>query len=571
MNSLLGYFEYKDNQYQIFSNKDNKVSIKVLGKKVNPKESKLVIDGVINEINKRMKTMIGKFKYDNEELTLYKDTINNFYYLYNKDGLINVNNPKYYPIIHAYNFSVESYYNNGFNSFDQYDTFGYDEAAYLRRQQEARKKRKQKKIKMIIAGSLVTITLLVGSFALHSHFNKDEKIDVKPEVKVSDVTINNPTEDEIKDDIEESSFVFNYTEKSVEEQIREALSGEEDWVIEAALKEHENFMNLFQFDVVEEPIQNIDYSNYSEKTVRLLNIIKNNPNINDDLKQIIINNYADFLEHDIKYFADKSYNDLCETLEGLVIEETYTSSGNGTYDGDVVNGYYVGGENKIVLFSKSDDVLTHEFNHVLGHNHFSYVASDKLNEGMTEQTNPLGALTYSYKPEQAFYLILEQIYGRDFMKNARYNVGFLFELYNANGEIPDDEKMLVEDIDHFLIDYASIKEDTDEVVKRRYELIERLKELYERKTGREFGKNQIIQVCCDVITKDNTLGLGDGLEVFNIRVDNENVCTYTISKRVDVSYQDGNTSSSEYYNVTKDIVINGGEESENNWYSSKSL
>lgn len=565
MSKLLATASHKGILYQFFSDEYNKVKVKIFGNNIDIEESKSVINSIIKEINNRSKIFIGDLKFENELLSMYRNEITDFVY-FKKDGkVIDVNDPKYYDLYHKYNFTVYAY---GYNSSYEYNPdfeFEDDFSSFYRSQEINRKNKRKRKIKAIIGSSVIGVSILLGSFGLWHHIKDNKLLPNDDDIEISSVEIYGKN-DELTDDLSGIHFGFVNDEKSVEDQIREQLKDEEDWVIEEVLKEYrfnQAFMQAldngenpdYLFET--EPEIQIDYSTLSEKTLNIFNIIKNNDYIKPEFKESIMKNYASYFESRMKNISDAFYKRICDRIATLSIVEDYRDAGHIVLsDGFQAGGQYFSGSNEIFLYNDREQTLMHEFNHVLGNLYVEYREYDKLNEGCTEYTNPCRE-SQIYEREQLFFLIFEQIYGRDLMQKSYYNGGIRFQIQEQYGEYSGLDKETFEMVNEYLrnIQFLGDKE-VEGVAEQTNAVIGKLRELYEIRTGLSFDENPVIKVCLAVLLKDNSLlELSDEYEIIDIAVEDDGSCKYKISKPINYSYTIENSIVSEFTTVSKEVIV----------------
>lgn len=557
MNKLLGTFNYKGNLYLIFPSKNNNVNIKAIGKKVDKEECKLAIETVIKEINNLRREFIGKFKYNGEVLELYRDNICNLFF-FKKDGkLLDMYDSKYSDLYYSYNFAIYADYYNGYS--DDIDSYYYTQMNYI-------KKQRKKKIKSIIAGGLVTITLFTGTIGAWLGIKNHRLENNDDEIIIDTIEIYDNEERNIEDNLS-GYFISNVTNtKSVEDQIREQLKDEEEWVIDAIIEDyHKDKAFRDAIERGEKPNhfldekEEINYDNLSEKTSRIVNIINNNDNIKDEFKETLIKYYVPYFETNMKYISNSWYEKICSKIETLNIVEDYNDLGYIIYeDGEKVDGYYISAKNEIVLISKLDSILTHEFNHVLGNLYIDYTMKDLINEGMVENTNP-DMRTSTYKEEQIFYTMIEQIYGLDFLKKSYYNGGIRLQAFNQGIELQEEDELLFKTVNDYLRNHRALSEeekDNPEDIIQRDNAINILKNVYEYKIGESFYENPIINACIAILTKDNSLiDVDDSFEISGIKLNEDETRSYIITKRIDYSYKDGFVSTEANIPVSKEVNI----------------
>lgn len=194
------------------------------------------------------------------------------------------------------------------------------------------------------------------------------------------------------------------------------------------------------------------------------------------------------------------------------------------WSGDDVGGQYYPDENVIVIFDNQENIKTHEVMHALG-NLGTGIADGKLSEGYTELFNPNHRKDV-YPNERMMVIILEQIYGKDFMRKAYANQSLFNDIYSRfNIDKTDDNQHwnLIRDVNSFLIKYQSkdirtlqgdpgVKEDTDRI-------IQRLKDEYKTVTGKEWDDNEVLKLCYDRITGEETSDKYEGFGIIDIYFD----------------------------------------------------
>lgn len=481
MKNLLAYFYFNNVKYQIYLNDNNSFDITISGNSIGKNESKRIIDEVIKCINKKIKRYVGKIMYQGELLDLYSNDIADMYYFGKNGNVFDINNEKYYPLFQSYNFYVS------INISGKKEEQISDESMRLTNysyEMNYFNQNRKRKIALNIANGVIYLTVFLNTVNLASMF-------LLPRIYADSVPVNSISE------------------------VTETVKPDEDKLV---YEKNQVYMTNRLMGISDR----IDYSKLSFKTIRFLDAIISNPNLTDELKKKLVEGFANYFESNLKFIDFDSYEKICLRVEDLKIDEDYTENGvSKLSDGTYVSGYYVSGENKITLFSRQISVLSHEFNHVIGRLRMVNGELDLINEGCNEYYNPYGNITY--KDERLFYLMLEQIYGRETFKRAFFNNGFEIEMNNSSCEYTDEDRKVIAAINKYAnSDFLNSNSDTDvdqEVLnKQKYEALSMLRELYEKRTGLSFDDNIVMKTCYSFITGENVEEYVGGHKVLSVRV-----------------------------------------------------
>lgn len=595
-NRLLCYFNFNDYFYEIGIDKNSKILCKKFGTKKQKASisDAEVIKSVIKKISDMKYVFFNEIQYNGEKLRLYLNLFNNKIYISKIDNQKEVacdydsykevydmyNNP----IIYDYPFGrqspfgneqssvdnpfgTQSLFGNGqssvdnpFESLDEFNTDSNQEDYYTRieesrrRQAELKRKNKNKNkriITVVVSGILIVVTV-IASIAMIAKFR------------------GNDFETEQNINIEE---IIENTEDKVLKKILESLSEEEDWVIEQVIEQYQAQKENSQSEkYLEEigtgPEKTIKVEEMSKEAKKLIDSISTNNNLTEEEKELIIEYYSIFFENNMKYI--KNSDELCDTLNSIKIiydiktEEELEELG--------IGGYYDSKTNEITIYRDSKEVITHEVGHAIGNLGMGQTTK-QLTEGYNELFNP-NRDSSVYSKEQIIVLILEQIYGKDFMREAYFNQSLFSDIYDRFDIDKGDTNKhwdLIRKCNSLLLkyeDYTLEEIKTDEnILKEMEALFNQLKEEYESLTKKEWEKNELLKVCYDRFTGENTSGKNGGEKNYLIRdvyINSDGNYVYRIGKifsvlvdvteptMEDVLY--GNTVQSDLYSKTFDII-----------------
>ena len=614
---LLCCFNYSNNFYEIFADSDSRLFCKKIEtNKTNTSISDSEIIGkVIDKIYEMKYKFFDEIKYKDEDLKLYLNLFNQKIYISKIDGEHEVvcdykkykelydmyNNPIIYnykslinhEIFEGFNFQTD-YSMEGFDHFTTnnnpfgnnpesnsgHSNFGFgsnpsssyfgnsssfgtvedeeddfltrrekereQERERIRKEQERKHKRNKRIIKVMIAGVLVTV-IVFSSVALKTKF-KNNDIDNYNQIQIE--------------------YVLSSEDQDVLQKILEALGDEDQWVKEQVTEQYLSMHGNVEEEAPKEEIKETTIK-VSKETDQILESIKNNPNISNEEKEFIINNFTKFYEENSKYI--KNIEEVCERFETLKIE--YDIRSNADLEELGIRGEYNTQENDITIFSDEPSVKTHEYTHVAGN--FGTGAADyRLNEGYTELLNPSPNKDKTYASEKTMVLILEQIYGKDFMRSAYFNNSLfsdMFDRFDLNkGTDINTHWNIIKDVNSFLVKYQhysidGLKQD-EEAYAELKSLLLTLQNEYKEVTGKEWNDNELLKLCYDRFTGENTSDKHEGYEIQDIFFDNEGY-KYTLGKHLspqvitsDIKINDGEDSYVEFYSgsfdVSKDFDLN---------------
>lgn len=568
MKTFLASFSYNNDFYELFNN-NGKIDIIKIGKnkEVNEQDRNLCKLVVLNLI-KSSRLDYSKVNYNGSTFKIiYNDLTGTFEFRKIVDGKYVPCTKKEYDFLNnKYNNPVYdySYNHNDFNSFGSSYGYGYDPYSYEREQKRKREARR-KRIITIGASAVLTVSISVTGMLgyINGWFSKDKAEELPPLPGIETSVDPSPLIEE--PEIGDITYIDGtFSEETIEKEIREALKGEPDWVIEETVE-----TVLFEYRIInglpfEEEIKETPVLEESSPRVQeILSILKNNNNFTEQEKDTLISNYIEFFENYLKYFDDNSFEKACNTIATMTVDRSQISTG-GIQDnqGVDVGGRYYDKENKIALYAPMDTVLTHEFMHSLGA--FDVISSnsnhDLISEGYTELLNPLGSGS-TYKKEQTVGIILSEIYGKDFMLDAYYSSSLPFKLI-MNEDTRNDWNIIQSIND----DLEAIRPySIDEVISNpKYKgvldsMIGKLKQLYESRTNESWEENEIIKACLDILYKTNKLGLDNDIFISHIGFSKDGSIVIEKSKPVDVSYHESEYSYSElHFNATSTEEIGRG-------------
>ena len=269
----------------------------------------------------------------------------------------------------------------------------------------------------------------------------------------------------------------------------------------------------------------------------------------------MISNFEAFFNDYVQYYSNENYEEICEKIANLRVVKNYSNREAG------IEGQYNTSENTIYLYCDKENVITHEFMHMLGV--FSVVCSgrDFITEGYVELLNPQRNID-TYGTEQIMVIILGEIYGQEFMMKSFFGESSLMvNLYNKLGLSYDQDNphwmfirdelslylAMVQKYHYSELMSEAIKEDT-------LYIMERLKQEYETVTGKKWEDNEILKACFDLITQSNTLGLGEGIQIDNVYIQSL-IPGYVKSKQVQYQYKDGQMHNINYVTAREEVNV----------------
>lgn len=554
MKKLIATFSYAGNFYELFVSDNGLTSVSVIGSnkyKVNNDE---VCKKVIDRINKLRNDYFYSIEYLGETLDVYYDRIVDLFY-FKKDGKkINEENTKYLDLYKMYNYLPQYYnydyndeYNDGYSSYNDYydrssNFSSYSDDEYYEYDFDYKKsiKNKNKKIKITIGSIVLSVSLIVGSFVVVPNIIKAK--DSKEELPI------------VQEEITEidNTPVIIYSESSnlsIEEQIRKSITdlcGEQpEWLYQYAIENYyrsideeaiwealENGASQEEVEKIEESFaekyrvepEKIDFNLASERTNKMIDAIKSNTNISEEDKNIIIDGLFNTFQHDSKYYDEHSFEWVLVRLSCFKIDKTYleTNEPKKEDDGLLLAGTCSpSGNITIYVKSKYNSTLCHEVQHVLGQMYEKTYAYNKINEGMTETYCGLNS---SYSMERNFYIILEQIYGEDFFKDAFYNRKSLYNVLMdrfGDNQFKEHYDLLVE-INKFCIDYQSDSVsqlyENEDYQSRVNKLFDELMTKYNEVTGLNYQDNVVLTTCYSYFTDINNT-LPNNIHVGDVKKD----------------------------------------------------
>ena len=608
-NKLLCYFNFNNYFYEVFTDKDSKIYCKKFGtsKKASSISDVEIINNVIKKISEMKYKFFNTIEYNGEKLRLYLNLFNQKIYIskienqkevacdyYKYKKLYDMYNN---PIIYNYEFLNNQDIFEGFNFRSDYlmdsnnpfnttngsnGTFGVfgeknstqpslgynvfspspsalnptdsesneeDNAVSIReerrrREDEKKCNRNKKIIKLIICGILVTV-IVISSVVLTTKF-KGENIEPTNETIIVEEIIEN-------------------TDDKVLKEILESISDEEPWVIEQVIEQYQAENGIIQTEdddsKTEDPNKE---TKVSKKTQKVINSINNNSNLTEKEKRFIVENFSTYFENNIKYIED--LDQLCYTLNNIQFVYDFLEEADIEELGK--RGEYDPGTNIVTIYSDLEQVKTHEIGHAIGD--FGVGASTyKLSEGYTELFNPNRDKSV-YTTEQMMVLVLEQVYGKDFMRSSYFNRSLFSDIYDRFDINKQDTNIhwdLIRKCNSFLIKYEDYALDgfkTDEdILKEVKELFDELIIEYESLTGQRWEENELLKLCYDRFTGENTSGKND-YSIRDVCIDENGTYVYRIGKYVYVLVDvteptvedliNGNIVNADLYSRTFDVT-----------------
>lgn len=607
MKRLIATFSYAGNFYELFVDKYGKTSVIVIGKNKYHADNDVICKKVISKINELRNEYSCSIDFYGEKIDVYYDEIIDLFY-FKKDGIrIKEDNNKYLKLFKAYNYlpdfsnydsySYESDYssNNGYSYNTDYSSgtgysYGNDysyntEYGGLSNDQyyqsdynyKSSLKKKKKKLKIAIGSAVLSISLLVGGFVTIPRII-NAKEETNTEIEISDVEV-------INDEIDDTPVIVYEDDLNltIEEQIRNSINnncGEQpEWVYEEAIASYyedkkydrlweaiDNGASQEEIDKINEEIasqsdkEEININLASERTNKMIEAINSNGNISQEDKQIIINGLFNTMQLDSKYYDEENFKRVIYYLSNFTIDKAYLENDTAKVfeDGLTASGEYHSIDNSISIYCKADyeHTLCHEVQHILGGSRDRVQGYSKINEGMTEI---FCGNDSSYHMERCFYIMLEQIYGEDFFKDAFYNgncMKWAFrERYGEEGFSEHYE--LYQTINSFLVYYQlenNMESLYNNVVYQNEinNLINRLMIKYDEVTGLNCHDNKVLLACESYLTGKNKT-LPDNLKVDSVRRDLDGKCYLNISGTINYSYDVVNDGFVETKNVTNMI------------------
>ena len=590
MKKMLATFSYAGNFYELYVDKYGKTSVVVIGKNKHKVNNDEICKKVIDRINELRNEYFYSVDFKGEKVDVYFDGITDLFY-FKKDGIrIKEEDSKYLDLYKMYNYLPEYsiYDDDGDNIFDfPYDDFerrssmysSYPDDDYFTADYNYKsnlKKQKKKKLKIIIGSVALSVSLLVGSFvAIPKIIQAKDNSDEINRVEVIDTI-------EVTDTLDDPVIVYSRPlDLSPEEQIRESIiehCGEQpEWVYEDAINtynENKKWDRLWdamyrgasqeELDRISDEIEaeisaekkeklNIDISLATERTNRLIEAINSNQNITDEEKNILVNGLFTTFQKDGKYFEKERFEYVLKLLSDFKIDRVYLENDAAIEndDGFKVAGTYYSGGNLVTIYT--DDTyartLCHEVQHILGGmRDYTYVYN-KVNEGMNESYCNGDTV---YETERLFYIIFEQIYGEEFLKDAFYNgkrIKLALEENFSNVDYMKRYDLLVE-INGFLINcqlkgLKELREDP-EYQNKVNKYFDALMNEYNEVNGLDWHNNSVLVACQKVLTGMN-LNLPDNLDVTGIKKGEDGNYYFQYSGEYTYSI-DGSTSTNYFGN-----------------------
>jgi len=400
------------------------------------------------------------------------------------------------------------------------------------------KKNGIKFIKVLVAGVVIT-ALVVSSTVLISKFSdrtaKDDKIS---EVKI-----------ELREDIDKTI-----------ESIKYELKDEEQWVVDQVIENYKQELGVSDKQI--EDGRDVKMGELSPKTQKLIKSIDSNMNIPEENKEKLKKGLAIFLDNHVEHI--QNIEGLCQQFE--TVEVNYDLQGEGE-EGLDLGGQYDRQRNEIIIYKNTDAVWVHEMLHIVGDFGIG-ITTNKLSEGYLELNNPLRS-TNVYPTEQTVVMILEEIYGKEFMEKAFLNGSLysdIYEKFNITDHAYNEHWNMVKDVNAFLNKsqnyHVSGIKNNPELLSETKQMLDRLKVEYETVTGKKWEDNELLKLCYDRMTGENTSDKHKGYEITDIFIDENGEYKFEIGENVSYKIMEKNeegyteiTIKNTY--VSKDFDVEG--------------
>ena len=561
---LLCCFNYNNYFYEIFVNNIGKIYCRKIGKnsnKDNYSDSEL-IKRIIHKINVMSFALVENIKYKDNYLNVFRNSISDDIYVVSKekDSYTLCDYNEYKTLYDLYNNSIiynYDFYNEDFDDdfssskFDEDDDFELNDEFIEKKSVKKDKKKKSKIIKLTVCGVVIAAVVFPVSFFVYENIIKPDYL--------------NNTDDVVIDVIEEENEDENLL------KILELLKNEEPWVIEQVKEQ-------YYADLDSNKNNNSD-SNSSEvvlskDALKVVESIKNNKYLNDNEKNIIINSFSEYLNLLLKYC--NNVDDLCERFSNVTI--TYDIKDDIEIKNLGAWGEYDTEKNTITVYKDLKEVITHEVSHMFG-NFGLGITTCKLTEGYCEMFNPNRNFN-QYKKEQLMIIILEQVYGEDFMRSSYFNESLFQNVYDRfDADLYETNKYwnLIRNVNSFLTKYENFSisdiNKNEEYKNEMMIIISDLKNMYKELNGKEWEDNEVLNICFDMLTFSSTSkGSKDSLEhhmsLKDIYIDLDGGYSYKIGKvltpiidisnpSVDDYLSDENVASADLYVKSFDIKSDG--------------
>ena len=563
MKKLLATFSYLDNFYELYSDQNGATSVIMFGKNKHKIDHNMICKKVIDKINELRSVYSYRINFKGEDIDVYYDRIVDLYY-FEKDGIrINENNKDYIDLYKMYNYLPNYYYDSRYSSSNSSSYYSYDTSSDSQYENydynyKKRLENKKKKLKIIVGSITLSVTLLVGAFVAVPKI-----VDAKDTTQVEISSIVEDNQDQtieyqiIKSIISECGEQPEWVYKQVIEDYK--LSQQIEEKQEKLLEAINNGASQDEIDRIDEEINaisnnkaeenSIDISTSTKRTHKMIEAINSNKNISEDDKNILINGLFNTMQLDSKYYTNESFEQVLGVLSTFTIDKKYLEKNDAYIKPD---GLPIAGEcscegTLITIYTDNnyESTLCHELGHSLGKVEECTYVYNKINEGMTET---ICGKNEVYAMERCFYIMLEQIYGESFFKNAYYNQDVLYWAFQDRfgaDEAVNNTNLCVK-INGFLIDYQLENDITKLHENKTYlsdvnNIVSDLKKKYNEITGLDWNNNNILTACESYLTGINKT-LPDNLYITGIKKDLDGKYYLQIGGEVQYSYQVDNNS-----------------------------
>lgn len=425
---MLGKYTYDDKLYIMFVNGENNVDTINIDKNGNinslSKEENEINDKILGEIHKHKYKYLQDVVYNEEKYKLYYGYFNDKIYISKLvEGKEYACSPEEYKELYdMYKLQEVFYLATGYNSDN--DSKGQKEKSLS--------KVKTLFIKMGI--TVIAVTVMSGMLASCTLSRSDNTM------KTTEIheQVESKEEQQFKEDVAKFLNENGYNEENgyTQEEI--------NYLIEQAWDAYIQFQNINLGKEQPQQEENeqqeeINENDFSKGARRIIKSVMENENLKQEEKQFIINTYKDVFEYigNNSKIAPEKVDELCERMATLKIKYNKQDDGyinDKDFPGIKIAGMYYEDENSIEIYngenfedSNCHSVLSHEIHHAIGSLGKIRWITMWLNEGYTEMYNPRPS--GAYKNNQLFIMILEEIYGEDFIKEAYYNQDFVMRFY----------------------------------------------------------------------------------------------------------------------------------------------